>query len=102
MTKKKEFKLPDLKTTLLTGAISVFVIGGLFVAIKQRAIEVLAAPDDIKQLKSEQAVLAEQTTTIGAYVQQKIKEEDFNERQKKAAPAGMRWDSDQQAYVKVK
>lgn len=103
MAKKKPgFQLPNLKSTLLTGAISVFIVGGLFVAIKQKAVEVLAAPDEIKQVKEDVRQDREQNKLVRDYVVHKIKEEDFNDMQKKAAPPGMRWDSDQRAYVKLK
>ena len=90
----------DLKKILIGGFLSVFVIGGIFVSWKQKAIEVLAAPEEIKEIKKEREAERDEKNLIRGYVSQQIKESDFNERQKKAAPAGMRWSTEQQAYVK--
>lgn len=103
MAKKKPgFQLPNVKSILLTGAISVFVIGGLFTYLKDHVAKVWASPERQDKLEEQQKLLTQQTTTIGTYVQQKMQEETFEDQQRKAAPPGYRWDSDSRTYVRKK
>ena len=91
MKAKPVSHIPNLKTLLIGGAISVFVVGGLFTAWRERFTQVWAAPDEIRELKKDRDLLMEQTTNLGKYVdQQKIKSK---------APPGYRWDESTQEFV---
>ena len=65
-----------------------------------------ATQDDVKELKAEQKILVDQTTTIGAYIQSEKQKDELEAAHEKemrdAAPKGMRWDSIRREYVPEK
>ena len=98
MTKKKAgFKLP-FDSKWLWGALATVIIIPSLTFGRDYIGKVFAAPQEIEQLKVDQAELRKQSIQQGDWIAQSIKETDM----KKKAPKGFRYEESLGEYIEWK
>ena|SRR3990167_5483996 len=91
---KPRFKLPFDSKWLWGALATVIIIPSLTLGWKHIG-RVWATPDEVEQVRQDQAVLRKQTIQQGEWIEQSIKETDMS----KKAPKGFRWSAEIQDYV---
>ena len=100
MKKNKGFHF-DWKMVLAGGFVSVFIVGGVFVSIRDQIGKVWAAPQRVDELEEQQKLLVQQTTSVYEWVKQAEKDKELEEIKRKAPP-GYVWDEELRNFVRIR